>query len=232
MRVVVTREAGRGDAVRSWLPDGAEVVDVPLTETRYEEPAALERAARALPHAGAYAVLAVTSARGAQAALVVRPIAAPDSVVASIGPATSAALRAGGLEVTVQGSGGAADLADAIEFGPVLVVAARGAREELIEQLSQRHLEVAHLTCYETRPREPDARGAEALSRADVIFIGAPSTWTVARGYVSESAWVVVPGATTARAVAADHVRVLEGWDPSLRERLVTRTGGTSRHRQ
>ncbi len=231
MRVVVTREAGRGDALRSWLPPDAEVVEVPLTVTHYEEPDALVRAARALPHVGAYAVLVVTSARGAEAAALVRPVAAPNSVVVSVGPSTSAALRARGVEVTVEGAGGAVELADVIERGPVLVVAARDARDELTRRLTDRRLVVARLSCYETRPREPDAAGAAALARADVVLVGAPSTWAVARAYVGASAWVVVPGATTARAVAADHARLMEGWGPSLRERLATVTGGDSRDR-
>ncbi|MGC8509643.1 MAG: uroporphyrinogen-III synthase [Acidimicrobiales bacterium] len=231
VRVVVTREAGRADALRSWLPVDAEVVEVPLTVTHYVEPDVLVRTARDLPHAGAYAVLAVTSARGADAAALVRPVVAFDSVVASVGPATSAALRARGLVVNVEGTGGAAELADVIERGPVLVIAARDGREELTQRLAQRRLAVARLACYETRPREPDATGVAALARADVVLVGAPSAWAVARAYVGESAWVVVPGATTARAVAADHARVLEGWDPSLRERLATVTGGDSRGR-
>jgi uroporphyrinogen-III synthase len=231
VRVVVTREAGHGDALHSWLPVGADVVEVPVTVTHYEEPDTLVRAARALPDAGAYAVLAVTSARAADAVALVRPVVAPDSEVASVGPATSAALRARGVVVTVEGVGGAAELADVIERGPVLVVAARDAREELAQRLTQRHLAVARLACYDTRPREPDAAGAAALARADVVLVGAPSAWAVARAYVSASAWVVVPGATTARAVAADHARVLEGWDPSLRERLAMLVGGDARGR-
>ena len=231
MRVVVTRETGRGDALRTWLPDGAEVVEVPVTVTHYEEPDALLRAARDLPHAGAYAVLAVTSARGAGAAALVRPVVGPHSEVASVGPATSAALRARGLMVSVEGTGGAVELAEVIERGPVVVVAASDAREELTQRLTQRGLAVSRLACYETRPREPDEAGAAALARADVVLVGAPSAWAVARAYVGESTWVVVPGATTARAVAADHARVLEGWDPSLRERLVTITGRDPRGR-
>ena len=231
MRVVVTREAGRGAAVRSWLPVDAEVVEVPLTVTHYEEPDTLLRAARDLPHAGTYAVLAVTSARAADAAALVRPAVAPDSVVASVGPATSAALRARGLVVGVEGTGGAAELADVIERGPVLVLAARDAREELVARLMVRRLAVERLACYETRPREPDASGVAALASADVVLVGAPSAWAVARAHVGESAWVVVPGATTARAVSADHSRVLEGWDSTLRERLAAATGGDARGR-
>ncbi|HEY5120293.1 MAG TPA: hypothetical protein VII84_01835, partial [Acidimicrobiales bacterium] len=46
----------------------------------------------------------------------------------------------------------------------------------------------------------------------DVVFIGAPSAWRVARALVSSHVWVLVPGRTTLDVVKEDHERVLVGW--------------------
>ena len=62
----------------------------------------------------------------------------------------------------------------------------------------------------------------ETLAGADVLFIGAPSAWDVAKAYVSKNAWVVVPGPSTGDAVRASHDRVLEGWEPAIRDVLAT----------
>jgi hypothetical protein len=62
----------------------------------------------------------------------------------------------------------------------------------------------------------------ETLANADVVFIGAPSAWEVAKDYVSRGAWVVVPGSTTGDAVRASHDQVLEGWEPAIRDVLAT----------
>jgi predicted metal-dependent HD superfamily phosphohydrolase len=81
-------------------------------------------------------------------------------------------------------------------------------------------IDVTSITCYETATTPPDDAGAQLLRDADVVFVGAPSTWTVAQSFVRRDAWVVVPGPTTAVIVRERHQRVLEGWGPSLRERL------------
>ncbi len=65
-----------------------------------------------------------------------------------------------------------------------------------------------------------DPAEIESLRDADVVFIGAPSAWAVAREFVRTAAWVVVPGASTGAVVRDDHPRVLEGWGPDLRTRL------------
>jgi hypothetical protein len=81
-------------------------------------------------------------------------------------------------------------------------------------------LEVLPVACYETVPLALDAIDIAKVRAAHVLFIGAPSAWTVAREFVSTSAWVVVPGATTAGFVHHDHARVIEGWGPDLAPRL------------
>jgi hypothetical protein len=76
------------------------------------------------------------------------------------------------------------------------------------------------IACYETNGVALSANDVQVLRDADVLFIGAPSAWALAREHVSDGAWVVVPGATTGAAVRADHPRVIEGWGPHLSTQL------------
>ncbi len=206
MRAVLTREDGRNDATRSWLPAGWSVSEVPATTTRYEEPADVAAAAAA---GGPYRWVVVTSARAARYARL-----APGARVAAVGPATAAALEELGTACAVVGDAGALALAAAIDEGPVLVLAARGGRRELAEALGARGLALSVLECYATLPVALGAPERARLEAADVVVVGAPSAWAVVAGSVAPDAWVVVPGETTRAAVAADHERVLVAWGP------------------
>ena len=100
------------------------------------------------------------------------------------------------------------------------MIGAAGGRDELPDELERQGLVVARVSCYETVPAElVDAQRA-ALAEADVVVIGAPSAWRVARSSVRATAWVVVPGPTTAAAVRAEHPRLIERWGPELGEVL------------
>jgi hypothetical protein len=79
---------------------------------------------------------------------------------------------------------------------------------------------VVTIACYETIDVALGEDERETLRLSDVLFIGAPSAWKVARQDVRPEAWVVVPGATTGAAVGVDHSRIVEGWGPHLRTRL------------
>jgi uroporphyrinogen-III synthase len=94
-------------------------------------------------------------------------------------------------------------------------------REELTESLLERGVMVEKLTCYETIPAVLTPNEEIELREADVVFIGAPSAWLVAMIYLDPQTWVVVPGSTTASVVARHHERVLVGWNPALRDRLL-----------
>lgn len=226
MRVVLTREAGANEQLRAWLGDLGEVSEVPLTTTRYDtrEEVAARLAATGL--AGAATALVVTSARSRDYVELVASALAPGARVLAVGAPTAEALEAAGVPVTTVGTGGAAELADHVGAGPVIVLGARDAREELADRLGARGVVVAHVACYETHPRTLDASEVAALRGADVVAIGAPSAWSVARDLVAREAWVVVPGATTGAAVAADHARVLEGWGADLAARVRARCAG------
>ncbi len=216
MRVVLTRESGRNDQLRAWLHDAVDVDEIPLTLTvTFDDEVA--SAIESL-HVHEFRYLVVTSARAADAAA--RAAARVEAPVLSVGPVTSAALAARGVDVAGEATSAAA-VADLIEAGPVLSLGARETRPELAQALGERGISVAHLACYATLPAELTDEQARRLAAADVVFIGAPSAWAVARAHVRATTWVVVPGETTGEVVRASHERVHVGWGPDLATTLV-----------
>ena len=220
VNVVVTREDGRNDTLLAWLPAGVTVDEVPLTTTSYFDPDDVRAALVSSPDYGTFRSLVVTSERGADYVEIARHASSSDVEVFVVGPTTSSALTTRGVRVHAQGSGSAITLAPDVSRGPVLVLGAKSMREELIAALRAKGLEVVTIACYETVAVALDSNDAATLRHGDVIFIGAPSAWTVARKYVRGDAWVVVPGATTGATVRRDHPRVIEGWGPQLTARL------------
>ncbi len=220
MRAVVTRERGLNDELRAALPDDAIVSEVPLTATRYVDLDEVEQSVTANEHYGSFAALVVSSARSATYAGVAKPALVKGGTVLCVGSATAHAVRSAGVTVDIVGEGGALELAPFIAAGPVLLLAAAAPREELRDALSARGIESVVVPCYETVPAELSAHDEHTVRDADVIFIGAPSAWTVAQRLVRTDAVVVVPGATTGEIVRRSHERVLEGWGAELRSRL------------
>ena len=220
MKVVLTRESGKNHSLVEWFPEGASVAEVPLTRTRYyvaqEVKASLERS----DAYGAFHSLVVTSERSAPYVHDAVTASAPDVEIFSVGPVTTASLEGSGFTIRRQGDGGSISLAAHIRRGPVLLLGASEMRRDLADDLRERGLDVTMVSCYETVAVELTDVERALLRDADVVFIGAPSAWDVAREHVDARAWIVVPGATTGAVVAAEHERVLEGWGPHLRERL------------
>jgi uroporphyrinogen-III synthase len=222
VHVVLTREIGRNEALAAWLPSDAEVSEVPLTTTRYVDEEAVGDELRSSGSYGAFRALVVTSARAGRYLALARGALAPDAEVFSVGPATTRVLHERGMKVHAQATGAARDLALQVSRGPVLVLGAAAMRDELVVALGERGIDVTVIACYETVPSPPDEDGAQLLRDAQVVLIGAPWAWSVARGFIGPDTWVVVPGPTTGAAVRVQHRRVIEGWGPSLRERLAT----------
>ena len=224
MDVVVTRERGRNESLRSWLPRDAMVTEVPLTTTRYIDAGEFRSTLEASDSFGAFRMLVVTSSRSANYVSLAARGLATSGRIASVGETTAASLAVAAPEVSVDivGHGGALDLATKIVEGPVLVLGAAAMRPELPGALRAKGLEVTELACYETVPATLTPEDERAIHDADVVVIGAPSAWSVAASLVSTTTWVVVPGATTATVVRRTHERVLEGWGPELRELLAT----------
>ncbi len=219
MLVVVTREAGRNDELREWLPNGATVAEVPLTETIYRALDEVERDLVAASATGRFPVLALTSARSRDYVAAARRVCTDDVEVWTVGPTTRAAVEAAGSRVVAEAPS-AGELGARISRGPVLVLGARVMREELTAALAARAIAVSTVTCYETVARTLDGSARATLARADAVVVGAPSAWRVARDAVSPSTWVVVPGPTTAAVVRAEHDRVLVGWRADVGRRL------------
>ena len=221
MRVALTRERGRNEELVAWLPEGAESVEVPLTETRYVDEADVERDLEAGAARRPFASLVVTSSRSARYVALALRHCTKDVEVFSVGAATTRSLRDLDVVPRAQSSAGSIELSRQIREAPVLLLGALAMREDLAKDLRSRGLEVTSVACYETRPLELDEGDRETLARCDVVVIGAPSAWNVARSHVSSRAWVVVPGTSTQRSVEADHARVVVGWGASWRQLLV-----------
>lgn len=221
MHVVVTRERGYNDTLTSWLPEGVTFSEVPLTITRFFDSREVLATLRASDDYGKFRALVVTSARSALYVALAREGLMDGGSVLSVGSATARALESEDIEVDVVGDAGAVDLAPEITEGPVLLLGAAAMRDELTVALESRGVEVTALSCYETLPAALSADEERLLRAADVVFIGAPSAWFVAKAFVSANSWVVVPGATTGAVVRRQHGRVIEGWGSELREHLL-----------
>lgn len=222
MNVVVTRERGANETLRSLVPVGVSVVEIPLTTTQYFDARRVRDSLRASEHFGRAGAVVVTSARAARYADLARDALGPGGRVVGVGAATARALSVLGTVADVVGRGGALDLAPALGDGPVVLLGALAMREELARELRARSVAVTAVACYETRPVRLGAEDAAALRDADVVFIGAPSAWRVARDAVCPDAWVVVPGATTGVVVRQSHEKVFEGWGERARELLAS----------
>ena len=220
MNIVLTREHGRNDNLRAWLPADAVVREVPATETNYFDETVVRASCAALPASVCFETLVVTSARAARYVAAVHERLCDDHECFSVGASTTTALAQCGVRAGVQSSGPALDLARQVARGPVLLLGAASSRDELGAVLRDRGLTVESVACYETRPVDLDDDARRALGDADVVFVGAPSAWRVVAPLVDARAWVVVPGPTTADSVRHDHERVLEGWGPSVLARL------------
>jgi uroporphyrinogen-III synthase len=220
VKVVVTREAGRNDSLRELLPAGASVEEVPLTRTLFIDVADVGRELKASSAYGTFGALVLTSERSVSYVGVALAASLPDVEVYSVGPVTTGALVDRGVKVTRESDGTADTLAAYIERGPVLLIGATSMRTELASALRADGLEVLTVACYETTGVDLSEGDKQRVRDADVVFIGAPSAWAVARELIAETTWVVVPGASTGAEVRKDHSRVIEGWGNDLRERL------------
>jgi uroporphyrinogen-III synthase len=220
MRVVLTREAGQNEEAKLWLPDGVVVHEVPLTSTRYFSHDEVSKDLRAAKDFGAFNVLVVTSARTAHYVDAAQGALASGAHVLSVGPKTTRVLSDNGVAVSGEARASAIELDDMIERGPVLLLGAAKMREALGEALTRRSMPFTHVACYETVAATLGEADVALLGQADVVLIGAPSAWSVAREFIQESTWVVVPGGTTSDVVRHDHAKVFSGWGPTLRSTL------------
>ena len=217
----MTREAGKNGSLIEWLPPEAIVAEVPLTRTEFKDHDEVRRELAVSASHVAFAALVLTSERSVPYVDVALAASSPDVPVFSVGPVTTRALVAHGVQVARESDGTAESLANYVDVGPVLLLGAATMRPGLASALRAKGIDVVSVACYETHAVTLSASDEQLVREADVVFIGAPSAWSVARELVTAATWIVVPGASTATEVRRDHVRVIEGWGPELRTRLV-----------
>jgi uroporphyrinogen-III synthase len=170
---------------------------------------------------GSWDWIAMTSRKAAEAFLEAREKGArppANAKLAVVGEGTAEVLRRGGVTPELQGAEpNAASLADAIAAQKgarsVLFLRGRRARRELPERLAAAGIAVEELEVYTTEAAEFDAgplRAAIASRRLAASVVSAPSAGEVivaALGEASARKWlalpIVVPGATTAKALEA-----------------------------
>lgn len=212
MLVALTRESGRNEQLRRWVGSRARVVEVPLTFTCYRPVDDVANDVRASRHFGRFHALVATSSRVEPYVDVATESLIKGAMAYSVGARTTAMLEDHGLSVAYQSTGTSVEVAPRIDRGPVLVLGAVNGRDELVDLLQSRHLDSRLVRCYETKPVVLDEEAMDSLRNANVVFIGAPSAWRVAREVVARDAWVLVPGTTTLNDVRSTHERSLVGW--------------------
>lgn len=224
---VLTRESGWNTGLHPLVPAGAEVVEVPVTETLYVSDSDVRLAVERLGDPARYRWLVVTSVRAQRAVAAVGDLLSPALRTAVVGEATATALREIGRDPDVVGDAGSQALASAIDEGPVLFLGAAEPRAELADELGRRALALDSVAVYQTRGRALSDDERAVLERADVVFVAAPSAWRVLREYVTPSALLVVPGETTAHEIGRDHA-VVVGFDDTTASRIARVLSGES----
>ncbi len=218
IRVVLTREATLNDALRVYLPEHVDVVEVPATMTHFRDVGAFDDALRTELVDATPKWLVLTSARAAAYAARAVALLGEDVRVACVGSVTARAVRDAGVRVDLVGQSGARALGELLD-GVVLVVGALEPLGELETSLSERAVANVSVPCYETVARELSPSEQLAIASAHVIFVGAPSAWRVVEPWLCERALVVVPGETTAAQVGG-RFDVMAGWNDQLAGRL------------
>lgn len=164
MRIVLTRDAERGDALAERLRAGRhEVACVPLTRVEDGAP---------FPDPSPFDGVLFTSANAVARA----PAKARWPRVGAVGEATAGALRARGIAVDVVGAGGGKELAHAWGGAAgqrLLLPQAEEAHGDLADALRAAGAELTVAAVYRTVPHEGADRGA--FERADLVCFFAPS---------------------------------------------------------
>lgn len=167
VRVVVTRPAAQADGLcAAFAAAGAAVERLPLIETvPPTDPAPL---AAAIAGLAAYRWVLFTSANAVRAVVEAAGGALPSGLrAASVGGATSAALREAGVEPALEGEGGGESLAELIAFvgrgGTILFPAAADARPQTAAMLRASGYQVDEVVAYAKRQPDGTAERAAAL---------------------------------------------------------------------
>lgn len=211
LRVVVTRPAHQAEELcAAFEAAGASVERLPLIEVAPPaDPAPLREAAAGL---AAYRWVIFTSANAVRALIEAAGDRLPPRLrTASVGGATTAALRDAGVEPALEGEGGGESLAELIAFvgagGKILFPAAEDARPQTAAMLRASGYEVDVVVAYGKRlPEGTQRRAAELFPEGEPVgwvtftsprivaaFAGLFEDWAERRGTVKAASI----GATT-----------------------------------
>lgn len=205
-RVVVLRAEGERDAVAEALTARGAIASTVVIATVRDRPD--EALLEGLGELDAYRWLAVTSRHAARRLGLVAPTWPATTRIAAVGPATAAIVEGLGLEVAaIAADGTASSLADAIDGGPVLFLAANDARRDLPDALARRGIECATVVAYELAPVAIEGDAAARVLAADVLVAMSPTAIDAVAGLLggsrgSVTALVAIGPTTAARASA------------------------------
>jgi uroporphyrinogen-III synthase len=219
--VVLTREAGLNGELRSHVPLGMVVQEIPLTVTTLFAREEVRGSIAKSPEAGTFATIVLTSARATPYVDVAFDYAVTSPELGAVGAVTKKSLEDLGYVVTLTPAVASAKaLGEMVTAGPVLFIGAKEPRPELEASVREKGLSFFSAACYETTARLLSATEKATLQEADVILIGAPSAWRVAKECISARTWVLVPGEGTADEIRPDHERVSVAWGSELKHFL------------
>jgi uroporphyrinogen-III synthase len=239
-RIVVTRRPGQSDTLAALLGErGAEVIEVPAIEiVAAKDTAPLDRALRTLRYDWIVFTSpnAVNAVLGRMVVLGLEPrLCAAGPRLASVGPATSSALRSAfprdPVSLEAEDAFRAGGLAERfrrerLAGARLLLPASSRARDELAEALAAQGAEVDRVVAYETIEPPDLARRVGACLDAgfDLVAFASPSAagaFAAAAGGRAVGLPAVVIGPTTAEAARALGFEVKAVAQPSTIEGLV-----------
>lgn len=171
-RVALLRVGDTGQRLAESLRGaGAAVSTVLVGDVVDRDDAALRREVGSIER---YAWVAVTSANAARRLGLWAARWPASTRIGAVGPSTAAAVAAAGLRChAVAEDGTARSLADRIDAGPVLFLAAASARDDLAVALGSRGIEVVAVVSYDVAARA--IRGDAGIGELDVLVAMSPT---------------------------------------------------------
>jgi uroporphyrinogen-III synthase len=173
VRVVVLRVGDRDDEIAAELrARGADAVTVTVATVDDRPDAEVRSQVGALDR---FAWVALTSPNAARR-LGLWAASLPSSLrIGAVGPATARAIESLGLVAdAVAGDGTAAGLARELDVGPVLFLAAKHARRDLVDALEARGIECDVVVTYDTVPRMLGVAEVDALEACEAVVAASP----------------------------------------------------------
>jgi uroporphyrinogen-III synthase len=209
-RVAVLRAGGERDGVRDALLDLGAKASTIVVATILDRPD--DEVRRAVGDLARFEWVAVTSSNAARRLELWADEWPPACRVAAVGPATAAAVEDVGLGApAVSEEGTAGSLAKAIDIGPVLLLAASSARDDLARALASRDVELVTVVAYDVEPRALDADEVASLVASDAIVAMSPVAIDVLCGLGAEARTaaeripLIAIGPTTERHASGRH---------------------------